>query len=558
MNPQAQRPDPRKLMEAFVTSSRSEKAFTSLVACLSGLVYSSALRRTGNAQLAQEVSQNVFAIMARKAPSLLSHPSLEAWTLETTRLEAATVMRSEKRQLRKLAALAVETDIITQTPDDPMNPSSSWQDALPLLDDALDSLPMRDRDVILQRFYDGKKFQEIADTNGQSEAACKMRLTRALDKLSRLMTARGATLTAAGVASLLTTEFARSATVPSVASLASNALAASSSLPTTTLLINTFQTMSTIKSATLTVAAVIALAAIPFARQRMETSKIQEQLARYDSSADQPFSNSPAAGTETRPSRSTSGDHRTAAARPASASRTLLLDLCSSDQNAIEAARDRVALLSDDERADLLEDLWRFPCTNSTRRDMVNFLMHSIAGSPPDKMFDVLIAEGQYQAYALELERPTDNPLTHWAGKDPAAATQWFERKLANGEFFGGLSDGQYQTVYLHLMPGVINADPARALDLYSRTPADIRNGKSGMYWPLQELSEAFAKELVDTGKMENIDKLLNQTEGEAREVVVSQVSRHFADAGREAEGQAFAERHLPKRKESPSITPGQ
>ena len=63
----ANRPDPARLLEAFVASNRCDQAFAALVGSLDGLVYSSALRRTGNAQLAEEVAQNVFAIMARKA-----------------------------------------------------------------------------------------------------------------------------------------------------------------------------------------------------------------------------------------------------------------------------------------------------------------------------------------------------------------------------------------------------------------------------------------------------------------------------------------------------------
>lgn len=551
-------PEPSKLLEAFLVSDRSERAFAALVGSLDRLVHSAALRRTGQIQLAEEVSQNVFAILARKASALRHHPCLEAWAMETTRLEARTVLRSERRRQRKIAALSRETEAQFPTPPESMDRSEDWQEALPILDDALERLPMKDRRLILERFYKERKFREIAATTGESEGACKKRLKRALDKLAGLLAARGVTLSVTAVASVLGTELARSAPSQTAALIAPKALAAASSVSTTTLLTNTLLTMNSTKTTALTVPAVIALAAIPITWQRMETSKIQEQLARYDSPAARPLSNSRAAGSETSPSRGTSGDRLTAAARPASASRTLLLDLCSSDQSVIEAAIDRVALMSDEERAALLEDIWRFPCTNSTRRNMVNFLMNRIAGRPPDKMFDVLIAEGQYQAYALELEQPTDNPLTHWAEKDPAAAMQWFERKLANGEFFGGLSDSQYQTVYLHLMPGVIWGDPARALDLYSRPPADIRNAKSGMYWPLKELSEAFAEELVDTGKMENINKLLNQTEGEAREVVVSQVSRHFADAGRQAEGQAFAEHHLPKSNESPFNPPGQ
>ncbi|MGC6467598.1 MAG: hypothetical protein ACON5N_18615, partial [Akkermansiaceae bacterium] len=59
--------EPAELLREFVSSSRNERIFADLVASLSGLVYSSAFRRTGNAQLTEEITQNVFAIMARKA-----------------------------------------------------------------------------------------------------------------------------------------------------------------------------------------------------------------------------------------------------------------------------------------------------------------------------------------------------------------------------------------------------------------------------------------------------------------------------------------------------------
>ena len=94
---QENRPDPGALLEAFVRSQHSERVFATLVESLSGLVYSGALRRTRNPQLAEEIAQNVFAVLARKAESLLRHPCLTAWILETTRLETARAMRHTKR-----------------------------------------------------------------------------------------------------------------------------------------------------------------------------------------------------------------------------------------------------------------------------------------------------------------------------------------------------------------------------------------------------------------------------------------------------------------------------
>jgi DNA-directed RNA polymerase specialized sigma24 family protein len=56
---------------------RSEEAFASLVSRYSGLVYSVAVRRVQNAQIAEEVTQAVFLLLARPGHSLRIAPCRE-------------------------------------------------------------------------------------------------------------------------------------------------------------------------------------------------------------------------------------------------------------------------------------------------------------------------------------------------------------------------------------------------------------------------------------------------------------------------------------------------
>ena len=72
-----------------MSGGRTEAAFQKIVERLGPLVHSSALRRTGSQTIAEEITQNVFTSLARKAERLVRHPSVMAWIFKTTRFEAS-------------------------------------------------------------------------------------------------------------------------------------------------------------------------------------------------------------------------------------------------------------------------------------------------------------------------------------------------------------------------------------------------------------------------------------------------------------------------------------
>src|SRR5688572_4284617 len=78
-----------------------EPAFAELVSRRISLVYSAALRQVGDAHRAEDVTQEVFIDLARKARSLSRHPALIGWLYTSTHFTAAKLIRTEQRRARR-------------------------------------------------------------------------------------------------------------------------------------------------------------------------------------------------------------------------------------------------------------------------------------------------------------------------------------------------------------------------------------------------------------------------------------------------------------------------
>src|SRR5688500_244157 len=80
--------------------SRSQQAFAELVRRYVDLVSTSARRQVGEANLAEDVTQQVFLVLAAKARSLKSETALGAWLLAVTRNEARNTLKRLARRRR--------------------------------------------------------------------------------------------------------------------------------------------------------------------------------------------------------------------------------------------------------------------------------------------------------------------------------------------------------------------------------------------------------------------------------------------------------------------------
>jgi RNA polymerase sigma factor (sigma-70 family) len=178
-------------------AGRSERAFAELVQRHIALVYSVALRCVGrDAQLAEDVAQQVFTALARKAPSLRGRPALSGWLYVSTHHAAAALVRRERRRkTREAEALAMND---ANSPD-----PAGWQQLRPVLDDAMVQLRDDERAAVMLRFFEKRSFGEIGGALRVTEEAARKRVERALDKLHGILTRRGITSTTAALGTAL-------------------------------------------------------------------------------------------------------------------------------------------------------------------------------------------------------------------------------------------------------------------------------------------------------------------------------------------------------------------
>jgi uncharacterized protein (TIGR03435 family) len=216
------------LLERF-TRENSAAAFTVLVERHIGLVHSVALRHTADPQQAQDITQAVFIILARKAAALNRQTVLPGWLYHTARLTAANVQRAESRRIHREQEAYMQSALHESTPD------ALWAELSPLLDEAMARLGARDRDALVLRYFQNKSLAEVGTALGLEERTAQKRVARALEKLRARLVKRGVTLTATVIAGAVAANSVQAAPVALVKTIPIIAVAKGAAAGTATL-----------------------------------------------------------------------------------------------------------------------------------------------------------------------------------------------------------------------------------------------------------------------------------------------------------------------------------
>jgi RNA polymerase sigma factor (sigma-70 family) len=198
-------PEDHRLLAAFARAG-SETAFATLVARYVNLVYSTAARFTGNPHHAEEITQAVFIILARKAGKISPRVVLSGWLYQVARLTSANFVKGEIRRQRREQEAYMQSAL--NEPD-----KDGWHEIAPWLDEAMGQLGKTDRDAVVLRYFENKSAAEIGAVLRMSEETARKRVNRALEKLHRYFSQRGIVSTTAIIAGAISANCVQAAPV---------------------------------------------------------------------------------------------------------------------------------------------------------------------------------------------------------------------------------------------------------------------------------------------------------------------------------------------------------
>jgi RNA polymerase sigma factor (sigma-70 family) len=181
--------DDTALLTRYVETG-CQDSFEEIVSRHGGWIYSLSLRAVKDKHLAEDVTQAVFIILAKKAGSIHPDTPLSGWLFKTSRFAVSDAIKRRVRMQRRENRAA---ELFRQASGGgiTLNEDNVSDEVSAALDEAVACLSESDRQAILLRFFEGKSLAEVGDALEISEEAAKKRVARAVEKLKKFFARKG-------------------------------------------------------------------------------------------------------------------------------------------------------------------------------------------------------------------------------------------------------------------------------------------------------------------------------------------------------------------------------
>ena len=178
---EAERARDRELMRLVVRGDQD--ALAELMKRWSRPVYSLALRILRNPELAEEVSQDVFLKVWKHAAVFEEQRgAFSSWVLTMTHHGSIDALRRAKARGSQVTSTL--DNIVAATLPSPRPPVTQWQKLK--LEQALDTLPPKQRQVVELAYFGGHTREEMARILDEPVGTVKTRLRDAIQRLAQV------------------------------------------------------------------------------------------------------------------------------------------------------------------------------------------------------------------------------------------------------------------------------------------------------------------------------------------------------------------------------------
>lgn len=408
----------------------------------------------GDAGLAEEISQDVFARLSQNAGRLVNHPTIAGWLHRSAMLLALDRLRRRTRRARTLERF---TQMNETTPaDDP------WKNTLPHLDEAMDHLGTAEREVLMLHFVERRTFPEIAIHLGSTTDAVRMRTTRALASLTRILAKKRAVIPATVLAAGLSGTLAHAAPA-GLAAITPAALAGLGKVSAVSVAVHALQTMRTAKIAA---GATLALTlSLPLAWQQSQIVATGKHLATLQSALTALPALSPSLAAKTATATAKAGDRSLDL-------KSLAEDALTDDYFATRRIRQAIGHLDNNNLTGLIETAMHSGLMPAAREEFLRKLLLELKARDPALFLEwtmkvvasIVPAQSVRNDYAYDLQMEAMGKFRDWVAAQPAQAAAWAEANQEEWKQFRGIP------LSTLTMAGLLQADPARAYAMIEKS----------------------------------------------------------------------------------------